>query len=130
MPRTVTEFQLYGIGKGTSLKKFKSSKHFQEQAKVFPIESATPKDISAVEEQVSVNVYNGTPGESLDSLRYKCFCEKVVTNTMCIHPQTLPPTSAAVKYHSLHVYYQIQEWKGCSAEMQPLEWGWKRSKEN
>ena len=122
-----TTSQLYGIGKGTSLKKF--SKHFQEQAKVFGVESATLKDISAAGEQVLVNVYNGTPGESLDSLRYKCFCEKVATNTMCIriHPQTLPPTSAAAKYHSLRVYFQIQEWKDCSAEMQPLEWGWKKS---
>ena len=64
-----------------------------------------------------VNVYNGTYGESLDSLRYKHFCEKVATNTMCIHPQILSSTSAAAKYHSLHVYFQIQEWKGCSAEM-------------
>ena len=50
------------------------------------IESATLKDISAAGEQVLVNVYNGTPGESLDSLRYKRFCEQVATNTMCIHP--------------------------------------------
>ena len=75
-----------------------------------------------------VNVYNGTVGESLDSLCYKCFFEKVAKNAVCIHHQTLPPpTSAAVKYHSLHVYLQLQEWKGCSAEMQPLEWGWKKS---
>ena len=80
-----TTSQLYGIGKGTSLKKFKSSKHFQEQAKVFAVESATLKDISATGEQVLVNVYNGTPGESLDSLRYKSFCEKVATNTMCMY---------------------------------------------
>ena len=114
-------------GKGTSLKKFKSSKHFQEQAKVFAVESATLKDISAAGEQVLVNVYNGTSAESLDYLCYKRFCEKVATNTMCIHLQTLPPTSSAAKYHSLHVYFQIQEWKGCSAEMQPLEWGRKKS---
>ena len=80
-----TTSQLYGIGKGTSLKKFKSSKHFQEQAKVSAVGSATLKDISAAGEQVLVNVYNGTPGESLDSLRYKHFCEKVATNTMCIY---------------------------------------------
>ena len=80
-----TTSQLYSIGKGTSLKKFKSSKHFQEQAKVSAVESATLKDISAAGEQVLVNVYNGTPGESLDSLRYKLFCEKVATNTMCIY---------------------------------------------
>ena len=74
-----------------------------------------------------INVYNGTPGESLDFLHYKRFCEKVATNTMCIHTQTLPPTSAATKYHSLRVYFQIQEWKACSDELQPLEWSRKKS---
>ena len=33
-----TTSHLYGIGKGTSLKKFKSSRHFREQAKVFATE--------------------------------------------------------------------------------------------
>ena len=56
-----TTSQLYGIGKGTSLKKFKSSKHFQEQVKVFAVELSTLKDISAAGEKVLVNVYNGTP---------------------------------------------------------------------
>ena len=41
-----TTSHLYGIGKGTSLKKFKSS---QEQAKVFATESATHKEISSLE---------------------------------------------------------------------------------
>lgn len=71
-----------------------------------------------------INVYNGTPGESLDFLCYKRFCEKVATNTMCIHPQTLPPTSAAAQYR---VYFQIQEWKACGGELKPLEWGRKKS---
>ena len=83
-----TTSQLYGNldgnGKGTSLK-FKSSKHFQEQAKVFAVESATLKDISAAGEQVLVNVYNGTPGESLDSLRYKRLCEKVATKLYYVY---------------------------------------------
>jgi len=95
---------------------------------VFPEKSTTPKDISTAGEQVLINVYNGTVEESLNSLYYKHFCEKVATNAVYIHPQTLlPPTSAAAKYHSLHVYLQVQKWKGCSAEVQPLEWGWKMS---
>ena len=61
-------------------------------------------------------LYNGKPSESLDSLRYKRFCENIATNTSCIHPQTLPPTSAAAKYHSLRVYFQIL---GHSGEMNP-----------
>ncbi len=35
-----TTSHLYGIGKGASLKKFKSSRHFREKAKVFNAESA------------------------------------------------------------------------------------------
>jgi len=71
-----------------------------------------------------VALYNGKPGESLDSPHYKHFCEKIATNTSHIHPQTMPPTLAAAKYHSLQVYFQILEWKGHSGEMNPLEWGW------
>ena len=124
-----TTSQLYGVGKGTAIKKFQSSEHFREQAKVFAKESATPEEISIAGEQALVALYNGKPGESLDSLRYKRFCEKIATNTSRIHPQTLPPTSAAAKYHSLRVYFQILGWKGHSSEMNPLEWGWKKSDE-
>ena len=74
-----------------------------------------------------VILYNGTPGESLDSLHYKHFYEKVSTNTSCIHPETLTPTSAAAKYHSLRVYFQILKWKGSGEESRPLEWGCKKS---
>ena len=122
-----TTSHLYGIGKGTSLKKFKSSQHFWEQAKVFATESATSKEISTAGEQALVILYNGTPVESLDSLHYKRFYEKVSMNTSCIHPQTLPPTSAAAKYHSLRVYFQILEWKGSGDKIRPLDWGWKKS---
>ncbi len=108
-----TTSRLFGIGKGTALK---SSGHFREQAKVFN-ESASSQDIIAAGEQVLVSIYNGKPGEILDSLRYKRFCEKVATNTTQVQPQTLP---AAAKYHSLRVYLQIQQWKG--QELQP---GWR-----
>ncbi len=116
-----TTSRFFGIGKGTALKKFKSSGHFRERAKVFN-ESASSQDIIAAGEQVLVSIYNGKPGEILDSLR---FCEKVATNTTQVQPQTLPPTSAAAKYHSLRVYLQIQhlQWKG--HELQPEEWGWR-----
>ena len=86
-----TTSQLYGIRKGVSLKKFRLSKHFRELAEVFYASSATPKDIIAAGEQALVKLYNGKPGEALDCLHYKCFCEKVATNTTFPHPQTLPP---------------------------------------
>ena len=65
-----------------------------------------PKDIA----------YNGKPGELLDSLPYQHFCQKVATNTSHVQPQSLPPTSAAAKYHSLRVFFQIQKWKGSADE--------------
>ena len=119
-----TTSHLYGIGKGASLKKFKSSLHFREKAKVFNAVSATHMDIAAAGEEVLVSLYNGKQHEQLDALRYKRFCEKVATSVSHVHPQTLPPSSAAAKYHSLHVYFQIQEWTGY--DLDPLEWGWEK----
>ena len=40
-------------------------------------------------------------------------------------PQSLPPTSAATKYHSLRTYQQVQAWIGESTHVPPGEWGWK-----
>ena len=68
---------------------------------------------------------NGKHNDSLNSLRYKKFMEKISTNTVHVVPQSLPPTSAAAKFHSLRVFYQICQWKGSDADMTPKEWGWK-----
>ena len=119
-----TTSHLYGIGKGASLKKFKSSRHFREKAKVFNAESSTHMDIAAAGEEVLVSLYNGKQNERLDVLRYKRFCEKVATSVSHVHPQTLPPSSAAAKYHSFRVYLQVQQWKGF--DLDPLEWGWEK----
>ena len=120
-----TTSRLHGIGKGNSLKKFRSSQHFHEQAKVFDAQSASLEGVTAAGEQALVSIYNGKPGEILDSLRYKRFCEKVATNTSHVKTQTLPPTSAAVKYHSLRVYLQVQQWKVSGDDLLPVEWGWR-----
>jgi hypothetical protein len=47
----------------------------------------------------------------------------VRTSKKAIQPKSLPPTSAAAKFHSQRVYHQVQAWKkvGLDAE----EWGWK-----
>ena len=58
-------------------------------------------------------------------MRHKKVCEKVASNVASIEPQTLPPTSAAMKYHSYRVYYQICVWKEWDSEMQPESWGWR-----
>ena len=42
-----------------------------------------------------------------------------------VQPQSLPPTSAVTKYHSLRTYQQVQAWIGESTHVPPDEWGWK-----
>ena len=99
------------------------SQHFHEQAKVFDAQSASLEGVTAAGEQALVSIYNGKPGKILDTLRYKRFCEKVATNTSHVKPQTLSPISAAAKYHSFRVYFQVQQWKGSGDELLPVEWG-------
>ena len=107
-----TTSRLYGIGKGTSLSKFKASSMFREQAKVFNSDSASTHDVVDAGEKALVLVYNGKLTDTLDSLRHKRFCERVASKTSHVKPQSLPPTLAAAKYHSLCVYLQVQKWKG------------------
>jgi glucosamine 6-phosphate synthetase-like amidotransferase/phosphosugar isomerase protein len=90
-----TTSRLLRIGKGTSLKKFCESHHFRDQAKVFNNTSASKKEVIEAGEKALVCLYNGKSGETLDSLRYRRYCQKVDTNTSQIQPQSLPPTSAA-----------------------------------
>ena len=116
-----TTSRLYGIGKGTSLSKFKASGMFREQAKVFCSDSAPTHDVIDVGEKALVLLYNGMLTDTLDSLRHKRFCEKVASKTTHIKPQSLPPTSAAAKYHSLRVYLQVQEWRGSDVELHPRD---------
>lgn len=90
-----TTSRLLRIGKGTSLKKFRESHHFRDQAEVFNNTSASKKEVIEAGEKALFCLYNGTSGETLDSLRYRRYCQKVDTNTSQIQPQSLPPTSAA-----------------------------------
>ena len=122
-----TTSRLYGIGKGISLNKFKTSSHFVQQAKVFDVQSMSADDVVTVGEKALVIIYNGKPTDTLDSLRYQRFCEKVASSISHIQPQSLPPTSAAAKHHSLRVYLQVHQWKGSGNELNPKEWGWRQN---
>lgn len=124
-----TTSRLHGIGKGTSLKKFKESDIFREQAEVFYAHSASTDDVAEAGERAMVILYNGKCTDTLDMLRYHRFCEKVASSSSYIQPQVLPPTSVAAKYHSLRVYLQVQEWKGSLQRLNPINWGWQKCDE-
>ena len=76
-----------------------------------------------------VILYGGKKDDDLNILRHKKFCEKVASNVASIEPQALPPTSAAMKYHSYRVYYQICVWSEWDSNMSPEDWGWRIDEE-
>lgn len=119
-----TTSRLFGLGKGLAVKKVKTDSLFREQSEMFHKSEQTPEDITAAGEKALVSLYGGTKEEGLDSLRYKRFCDKISKSTSSVEPQTLPPTSAAARFHSLRVYYQVMEWKGTCVNMKPQDWGW------
>ena len=117
-----TVAHLFGLCKGIVVKKVSDS-HFYKCA-----ETCTKKDVSKeyvifAGDKALVLLYGDSYAEGLDSLRYKRFCNKVSKSTSPVHPQSLPPTSAAAKYHSLHVYYQVMVFKDFSHDLKPEDWG-------
>ena len=121
-----TTSRLYNIGKATIVKKFKAQAFLHQLAEIFNNPNATAKEIESAGERVLVNVYNGKNKESLNTLRYRRYCEKLATNTSQVEPRTLPPTSAAAKFHSYRVFLQICQWKSLDCNLSPELWGWKK----
>lgn len=122
-----TTSHLFGIGKGISLKKFRASITFREQAEVFNTYPATQNDVITAGEKALAIIYNGKSTDTLDSLRHQRFCEKVASKSwQHVKPQTLPPTSEAAKFHSLRVYFQVQQWKRSEDNLDPMDWGWQK----
>ena len=56
-------------------------------------------------------------------------CDNVATNNVHIRPQTLPPISAAARYHNMRVYLQVQQWLGV-CNMKETDWGCMTTDEN
>ena len=98
-------------GKRRHWKKLENSSEFQALAHIFLRDDNFETVNSAGDERLYW-LYNGSPKESLDELRYRLFCSKVVTGTTCVHIHSLCPTSSAALFHSLRVDFQLQEWLG------------------
>ena len=70
-------------------------------------------------------VQKGKLNDHLDTMMYPRFQELVTTRKKAIHPNMLPVTSAATKYHSLRVFHQVQQ---CQWNTLPFaDWGWQLS---
>ena len=118
-----TTSRIYGISKGSAIKKAKTDSQFGAQADVF-LKESSKDDIVAAGECVLVGLYGGVPLEGLDLLRFRRFANRVMSSSSYVQVCTLPPTSAAAKYHSMRVCYQVQEWMNKDKKLVPKDWGW------
>ncbi len=85
----------------------------------------TPQeDTVKVGDEALLCVYNGSVKDDLDSLRYGRYSEMVKTFSNAVYAYYLPPTSAATRYHSPRVYFQVNEENG-KKEFDAIEWGWR-----
>ena len=119
-----TTSRLFGIGKGSILKKFKANSALQQAADVFDSTSSTLGEIESAGEKAMVAIYNGKKDDTLNGLRLTRYCKKVAKSFNKVEPRSLPPTSSAAKYHSYRVFLQICQWKGKDCDFQPGLWGW------
>ena len=87
--------------------------------------SSSGDEVTKGGEIATVSLFNGKVQDNVNKLRVRKFHEKTASSTAMVQPQTLPPTSAATKYHSLRVYHQVQVWKGNEVAVPPEQWGWK-----
>jgi len=118
-----TTSRLFGIGKGTALKKAQTDELFVKQAEVF-CSVQNSEAIREAGEKALVHLYGGRVCDTLNVLRKKKFSDKVSKSITCVEVQSLPPTSDAAKYHSYRVYYQVQVWMGKGDDLKPENWGW------
>ena len=107
-----TTSRLYSVGKDVALQKFKRENSIIRLNQISSSPSSTKKEIIAAGEKVLLLVYGEKEDVTLDILHLTRFCEKVASSMKVVSPESLPPTSAAASFHSLHVYHQVQVWKG------------------
>ena len=77
-------------------------------SKVFLKDDVLPNEIIENGEKALLILYNSKGVNSLTVLRHQIFLNKVATH---VDPSSLPPTSAAAKFHSFRVYFQVSCWK-------------------
>merc|ERR1712002_179600 len=120
-----TTSRLYGIGKGSILKKFKDNVGLQQAATIFNDPNCTHSQGQDASEKAFVAIYGGKKTENLNMLRFRKYSEKVATSLSLCDSKVLPSTAAAAKFHSYRVFLQVNQWKNIDCSMTETSWGWK-----
>ena len=119
-----TTSRIHRIGKTVALKKIiKENLEFIQYAQVFNNPMASTIEVTTAGEKGLLCLYKAGSADTLGSYRYKRFCEKVSANTVHVQLKNIPPTTAAMSYHSMRTYCQVQQWRG-NHGIRPECWGW------
>jgi 5'-3' exonuclease len=125
-----TTSRIFGIGKSAAIKKASNNTNIHDNCLAFLEENADPQHIIESGEKILVALYGGSSLEKINTLRYRKWACKVISNTFTnVQVNTLPPTSDAAKYHSLRTYHKVRE---CvhNVHTDPINWGWMLKKTN
>ena len=102
-----TTSRIYRIGKGQLLKKVLEDPTVTVFADSF-MSVSTHSEVEEAGEEVFIALFGGSKGEGLNHLRYKKFVQKAAVSKSVVQVQSLPPTAAAARMHSLcnfHTYH-------------------------
>ena len=117
---------LFGIGKGKALKKLSGSKEAMQLCTVLTDKNATHDEVNTAGLQTLSLLYGGKTSESLNHLRYVMYMNCAASSTLQPHPERLPPTENASRYHVYRAHLQIVQWETLmSCDLKAEEWGWK-----
>ncbi len=104
---------VFGTGKGGLLKESILKKPvFFDVVETFSNGTSTKADVATAGEKAMLMICGAGNEKTLDELRHSKFITKTASGVSAVQVCTIPPTSAAMKYHSWRVYFQVQDWIG------------------
>lgn len=120
-----TTSRIFGVGTKTAFQKLvKGDPVLQACANAFTIPNQTTEVIDDLGCQVMAVLFGGKCTDTLAAMRYNIFSKKVISASLPVTPERLPPTESASKLHSRRAYYQIMVWMGKEEHMDAMNWGW------
>ena len=121
-----TMSRIYGMGKKPLIQKLiRGDPVLVNCAVQFCKQNQSIEDIAETGQKAIVALVGGKDGQSLHSLRRSVLTRKVISSKAFVKPEKLPPTSGAMKYHSLRTHLQIMTWMGYEEGMDATDWGWR-----
>ena len=85
---------------------------------IFKNKEATHEQIAIAGEQLMLKLYGAKKSDSLDSYRHTLYLTRVSKKSLTsdgFQLESLPPTTAAAKFHAYRTYHTVQQWLGNDA---------------